>query len=238
MEETKTPLLIELILSNTDSIEFEAKHITSMYIGGITENRVITQDTCLLFKEAENIQLTICNKANVEYTEFGHNKAATKKFERIQRQADICAINIKYNDATQETINVKWHENDEYINRYQKAYLDENYNFIIEISKTHETNTIKNTPVKTEPVVVTVSYSFDESTDAYIFDTYEEAIYQIQNDYESELANDKELGKDIAEDKCYCMDDNACLSYYTKDGELMQTFWNVSNVIDNRKGDK
>lgn len=86
-----------------------------------------------VYKTLEKINLIIKKGAdNSKYLRLETNR---KPFERTLAYNDIVSIYFKYEDGTEEKINVYWQGDDDYDNPAQKSYIDKDGNLVIEIEK-------------------------------------------------------------------------------------------------------
>lgn len=121
---------IEFVLENCDVIIFNKEDIDIMYITDITE--YIYGDE--IHKQCQHVFIKIKSEANVLYPQLGTSDEI-KKFDRLTEYADITSIEFHYVDGTMDICAVPWNDNDEYINRYQQTFIDDNGNLYISIDK-------------------------------------------------------------------------------------------------------
>ena len=121
---------IEFVLENVDVIIFNKEDIDIMFITDITE--YIYGDE--VRKQCQHVFMKIKSEANVLYPQLGTSDEV-KKFDRLTEYADITSIEFHYADGTMDICAVPWNDNDEYINRYQQTFIDNNGNLYISIDK-------------------------------------------------------------------------------------------------------
>lgn len=124
MKEVKS---VELILENCEVIEIKREHIGVFHVLDIKKS--ISRDAINSindYLEAEEIFIQISSKANnpSSYVEDLHDGEITP-FDRLMRYADITALNIKYQDDSEEYIFVKWGGDSDYTNEYQSVATNE-----------------------------------------------------------------------------------------------------------------
>ena len=87
---------------------------------------------------------------------------------------------------------------------------------------------------KSELVIVTVTFSFDDDIVAVAFDSYEKACDYIKKDFERELEIDRDDNEwEIDEEQTYCEENGAVLAT-VYNGTTETTTWQVARLIDER----
>lgn len=86
---------------------------------------------------------------------------------------------------------------------------------------------------KQGPVVVTITYSFDSTIIAVLFDDYQSACDFIRNDFEREKKVDLENRWKINEELTHCEEDMAVLANIFPDRTDVTT-WQIADVVDKR----
>lgn len=90
------------------------------------------------------------------------------------------------------------------------------------------------------PTIVVVTYDFDETVNAYLFDSPEKASDFIKTDFENEKRIDiEENNHQIDDTQTYCNENGAVLAtVYTNSfingSNIGKTTWTIASVIDKR----
>lgn len=136
---------LKLVLENCDAICFEVNEIEMFYFNKIKNRRVLFYNHYGRIDDSPSIDdfiIRIKPFANKEYYEFGIDEFKTYKFERLKHN-DITQVELIYDDLSNECFYVRWHEDDEYSNRYQITEVV-NEELIITINKKNGKNKNKN----------------------------------------------------------------------------------------------
>lgn len=132
MSEVKS---VSFVLENCEVLTFDREYIGAFCVDGITNT--ISRIACNSIRKqqhCEKLYLALRRDADQQYDCFGHPSEDTA-FKRIDSCPDITSIEITYEDGTTETCFVPWHEEDEYINRYQHSYISEMRDLYLYICK-------------------------------------------------------------------------------------------------------
>lgn len=120
MKEVKS---ITLVLENCETIKLDRKHIGSFLVDNIKYS--ISRMACnsiSTFTFCENFAIEINRNASKVGTNYNSNQDALK---RLITYSDITAIDIKYEDDTEEYIYVDWNEENNHCNNNnQKHYMN------------------------------------------------------------------------------------------------------------------
>lgn len=123
MKEIKS---IELVLENCEVIEIGRENIGIFFVLDI--KRSISRKAVNSISDSttmEELFMQISSNANnikSYITTWSENK---KPFERLMCHEDITAIDINYQDNTNEYISVKWGGNSDYTNIYQTSAMNQ-----------------------------------------------------------------------------------------------------------------
>lgn len=224
-----------IYFKNDDTITIDAKNITNLMINGITYNGMFVCQTLKKFIKAEEITFGINKNADKPYSSKDISISAKTTFERIFKQTDISRIDLIYDDNTTETIYAIWHDANRHTNLYQHMGLDMDGNLLANISNGIYAVKENKDPYPENPTIVLVSYSFDDTTEAYAFDSMIDAMYYIHDDYHNEYKYDKESNKNVLENDSYCKSNSACLSYKDNNGEIVKTYWKAIEISNPKK---
>lgn len=141
MKEVK---FIELVLENCEVIRIERKHIGSFFVSNITRSisRIATNSISDSLT-AEDICIQVSPKANTPSSfRTGWSDDKATPFERIIMYDDIAAINIVYQDESEEYIFVNWGGDSKRNNIYQTSMIAERIgNLYIVISEKKKVET-------------------------------------------------------------------------------------------------
>lgn len=215
---------------NDDSITIDVENITNVVINNISYNGIFINEKLKKFTKAEEISFGINKNADKPYSSNDISISAKTTFERILKQRDITCIDFIYDENTTETIYTIWYGINDKTNAYQHMGLDTDGNLLANISNGIYKVKEKTNPYPNNPTIVLVSYSFDDTTEAYAFDSMIDAMYYIHDDYHNEYKYDKESNKNVLENDSYCKSNSACLTYKDNNGEIVKTYWKAIEI--------
>ena len=126
---------IELGFENCEVISFDTNVLGEILIDDIHYKiRRYAINLIAKYCYADTVALEIFSEGNTEYNLFGLTEVQ-HKFDRILQTKDITSITVKYTDGSEEDYWVKYNENNQYSNMYQKNYLSDLGNLYIVIGK-------------------------------------------------------------------------------------------------------
>lgn len=117
---------IDLVLENCEVLKFDSKYIGRFYMTNIT--RTISRKASNFISEsysAENVFLQLFSEGN-DSIAFEQSWSSNEfPFDRLQQYPDIVAIDVFYEDGSNDYILVNWLGNSDEINRNQTTKLNE-----------------------------------------------------------------------------------------------------------------
>lgn len=124
MKEVKS---IELVLENCEMIEIKREHIGSFNLSNIRRSisRIAANSICDSLS-AEDAFIQISSKANtINSYSFTWDDNKILPFDRLTQHKDITAIEIHYEDGSNEYIYVNWGGKSDYTNLYQTSKINQ-----------------------------------------------------------------------------------------------------------------
>lgn len=128
---------IKIGLENCEAIELPVALVGELAIDNIKSyTRRIANNCITRFDAAEKIAIEIFSEADKKYETYGGQSEHTV-FKRLTKYRDITDITLIYDDGTNNVIQARWKDTDEYEceNKYQKNYISSAGNLYILIGK-------------------------------------------------------------------------------------------------------
>lgn len=133
---------IDIVLENCEVIGVLAENIGGLQVSGIyhTISR-IASNSIRKITRCGSFSIKLLPTANVlttYLTEWSAQDGGDLPFKRLQEHRDICAIDVIYDDGTNEHIFVPWGGYCEYTNAYQHDEITQDGSLRITIEETEE----------------------------------------------------------------------------------------------------
>lgn len=126
---------VDIVFENVDFVTIKTSNIEQLAIENISDSKYLYDQHITTSLKCERLYLVLKNQCKNQKTYFQENydKDSSTLFPRMLKYNDIVNIELHYKNGTQEIIYVPYDGNEE--NKYQKTYIDEHDNLVVEIMK-------------------------------------------------------------------------------------------------------
>ena len=135
---------IEFVFENCECVTIDSKHIGDFLIEGIeTKIRRVALNSISEYTTCERFEISIYKDANITVESYGDKH---KVFNRIMRWDDITSIYLKYEDGTEQKIDMPWVGKSYDYNEAQSSFMCDEHLYLTinrECEDVHEIYTDK-----------------------------------------------------------------------------------------------